>query len=50
MLNLLKLPEKIVEHIEDLDNPKELKNFTERRLRCILKSEEPIRAFQALVQ
>lgn len=49
MLNLLKLPGEIVAYVENLKDSEELKHFTERRLRHVLKSAEPVRAFQALL-
>jgi len=49
MLNLLKLPKEIIEYIEGIDKPEDLSNYTERRLRAVLKSENPRKAFQLLL-
>jgi len=49
MLNLLRLPDEILDYVEDLDEPEGLKQFTERRLRKVIRSEESVKAFQAEV-
>jgi hypothetical protein len=49
MLNLLKLPDDIIEYIHDLENPESLLPVTERRLRTVLRSENPKEAFQLLL-
>ena len=48
ILNLLKLPEDVVEDLAQMEEPYELHFFTERRLRHIAKLKNPLRQRQGI--
>jgi len=49
MMNLLKLPEKIVRYVENLGDSEELKCFTERKLRPVINASNQSAAFNELL-